>query len=91
LILSGAGPLNAKRSENLVLTFGAGGGGGGVLIGGGACDMHLTEKLTFLLQNWEEGVVVVRRETTGVAMKTEEAAMWNACEAVVIVVVDGGC
>ena len=36
LILSGAGPLNANKSEKLVLTLGAGGGGGGVeLIGGG--------------------------------------------------------
>ena len=30
LILSGAGPLNANKSEKLVLTLGAGGGGGGV-------------------------------------------------------------
>ncbi|GAA5202612.1 hypothetical protein GCM10023322_84340 [Rugosimonospora acidiphila] len=40
LILSGAGPLNANTSENLVLTFGFGGGkeigcdaGGGVVMG----------------------------------------------------------
>ncbi|GKD63522.1 hypothetical protein Tco_1305630 [Tanacetum coccineum] len=84
LILSGAGPLNANKSENLVLTLGAagGGGGGGVLMGVGVgvadegglmsscgCDMHLMVlKVVMLVFFWNW--VVVR-----LAEKTEVAAI----------------
>nr|GEV81347.1 reverse transcriptase domain-containing protein [Tanacetum cinerariifolium] len=90
LILSGAGPLKANKSENFVLTLGAGGGGGGVLMGVGVgvadegglmsscgCDMHLMVlKLVVLLFFWNW--VVVR-----LAEKTEVAAIDEVIKVVV--------
>ncbi|GJR45411.1 hypothetical protein Tco_1313514 [Tanacetum coccineum] len=90
LILSGAGPLKANKSENFVLTLGAGGGGGGVLMGVGVgvaddgglmsscgCDMHLMVlKVVMLVFFWNWVVVRLAEKTEVAAIDEEEKVVY---------------